>query len=120
MQRHAEGHGHLWQKQAISLNEQQEGLKTDKQPPKQPAAQGATPAQGAVAIAITTSPDSDEKPSTSGRVAGIAGISGTNAMRCNNGIRSSSCGKWQQRGCCNCGKFDGGSNHTISKFGQAK
>ncbi|XP_039149528.1 uncharacterized protein LOC6730837 isoform X2 [Drosophila simulans] len=75
MQRHAEGHGHLWQKQAISLNEQQEGLKTDKQPPKQPAAQGATPAQGAVAIAITTSPDSDEKPSTSGRVAGIAGIS---------------------------------------------
>ncbi|XP_033173578.1 uncharacterized protein LOC117150681 isoform X2 [Drosophila mauritiana] len=75
MQRHAEGHGHLWQKQAISLNEQQEGLKTDKQPPKQPAAQGAAPAQGAVAIAITTSPDSDEKPSTSGRVAGIAGIS---------------------------------------------
>jgi len=27
MQRHAEGHGHLWQKQAIVLNEQQEGLK---------------------------------------------------------------------------------------------
>ncbi|XP_002037698.2 uncharacterized protein LOC6613220 isoform X1 [Drosophila sechellia] len=75
MQRHAEGHGHLWQKQAISLNEQQEGLKTDKQPPKEPAAQGAAPAQGTIAIAITTSPDSDEKPSTSGRVAGIAGIS---------------------------------------------
>lgn len=81
MQRHAEGHGHLWQKQAISLNEQQEGLKTDKQAPKEPAAQGAAPTQGAVAIAITTSSDSDEKPSTSGRVAGIAGISGTNAMR---------------------------------------
>nr|NP_001285578.1 uncharacterized protein Dmel_CG34393, isoform B [Drosophila melanogaster]NP_608753.2 uncharacterized protein Dmel_CG34393, isoform A [Drosophila melanogaster]AAF51137.2 uncharacterized protein Dmel_CG34393, isoform A [Drosophila melanogaster]AHN54093.1 uncharacterized protein Dmel_CG34393, isoform B [Drosophila melanogaster] len=75
MQRHAEGHGHLWQKQAISLNEQQEGLKTDKQAPKEPAAQGAAPTQGAVAIAITTSSDSDEKPSTSGRVAGIAGIS---------------------------------------------
>ncbi|TDG47018.1 hypothetical protein AWZ03_006599 [Drosophila navojoa] len=32
MQRHAEGHGHLWQKQAIVLNEQQQSLKTDKQP----------------------------------------------------------------------------------------
>ncbi|KAH8377818.1 hypothetical protein KR093_007247 [Drosophila rubida] len=34
MQRHAEGHGHLWQKQAIVLNEQQQQqqcLKTDKQ-----------------------------------------------------------------------------------------
>ncbi|KAM8716207.1 hypothetical protein ACLKA7_003139 [Drosophila subpalustris] len=33
MQRHAEGHGHLWQKQAIVLNEQQQqlSLKTDKQ-----------------------------------------------------------------------------------------
>ncbi|EDV57594.2 uncharacterized protein LOC6542220 [Drosophila erecta] len=73
MQRHAEGHGHLWQKQAIVLNEQQEGLKTDKQPPKESAAQGAAPAQAS--FAVITTPGSDEKPSTSGRVAGVAGIS---------------------------------------------
>ncbi|XP_017047719.1 uncharacterized protein LOC108092584 isoform X2 [Drosophila ficusphila] len=73
MQRHAEGHGHLWQKQAIVLNEQQEGLKTDKQPKEEAAAGGgggpATPSM-APAIAVP-----DEKPSTSGRVTGIPGTS---------------------------------------------
>ncbi|XP_016945998.3 uncharacterized protein [Drosophila suzukii] len=81
MQRHAEGHGHLWQKQAIVLNEQQEGLKTDRQPkePREPgggpgAGQGAGTATPSMAIAIPIA-DLDEKPSTSSRVVGITGTS---------------------------------------------
>ncbi|XP_017076085.2 uncharacterized protein LOC108111201 isoform X2 [Drosophila eugracilis] len=72
MQRHAEGHGHLWQKQAIVLNEQQEGLKTDKQPKEQGSGKAKGPATSSMATAI---PDLDEKPSTSGRVPGITGTS---------------------------------------------
>jgi len=86
MQRHAEGHGHLWQKQAIVLNEQQEGLKTDRQP-KEPrelaggpgAGQGAGAATPSMAIAIPIA-DLDEKPSTSSRVVGITGTSGTSGI----------------------------------------
>ncbi|XP_016974153.1 uncharacterized protein LOC108040948 [Drosophila rhopaloa] len=75
MQRHAEGHGHLWQKQAIVLNEQQEGLKTDKQAREQ-SGQGAGPGGGAATPSMAIPiPDLDEKPSTSGRVAGITGTS---------------------------------------------
>ncbi|KAH8413447.1 hypothetical protein KR009_011333 [Drosophila setifemur] len=79
MQRHAEGHGHLWQKQAIVLNEQQEGLKTDKQAKEKlvvgGAAAGGAGGAGAGAVASSTmtigTPESDEKPSTSGRAVGI-------------------------------------------------
>ncbi|KAH8353339.1 hypothetical protein KR084_010339 [Drosophila pseudotakahashii] len=80
MQRHAEGHGHLWQKQAIVLNEQQEGLKTDKQlkEPKEQSGQGQGQGKGAGAATPTMAigiPDLDEQPSTSGRVVGITGTS---------------------------------------------
>lgn len=85
MQRHAEGHGHLWQKQAIVLNEQQDGLhlKTDKQAAKEKSCGGAKGAAGGAGVAATSSmtiavPDSDEKPSTSGRVVAVTtGTSGT-------------------------------------------
>ncbi|XP_052853892.1 uncharacterized protein LOC128263174 isoform X2 [Drosophila gunungcola] len=80
MQRHAEGHGHLWQKQAIVLNEQQEGLKTDKSP-KEQAGQGAEGPGGGAAtpsMAIAAA-DLDERPSTSGRVAGTTGTSAKTA-----------------------------------------
>ncbi|KAH8267419.1 hypothetical protein KR018_001033 [Drosophila ironensis] len=82
MQRHAEGHGHLWQKQAIVLNEQQEGLKTDKQHVKAAGAEGGV--LGAAAATSTTMtiagvgpPPSEEKPSTSGRMVGIATAAAT-------------------------------------------
>ncbi|XP_070073694.1 uncharacterized protein [Drosophila takahashii] len=80
MQRHAEGHGHLWQKQAIVLNEQQEGLKTDKQlkepVPKEQSGQGQGKGAGAATPSMAIGiPDLDEQPSTSGRVVGITGTS---------------------------------------------
>ncbi|XP_064538970.1 uncharacterized protein LOC135428787 isoform X2 [Drosophila montana] len=106
MQRHAEGHGHLWQKQAIVLNEQQHSLKTDKQPKaasssitenssstssaaaaavvvEVPAAATATTTTTATASSPSTAlEDLDEQPSTSatGQPVGITGISGFNAM----------------------------------------
>ncbi|XP_017117001.1 uncharacterized protein LOC108138937 isoform X2 [Drosophila elegans] len=80
MQRHAEGHGHLWQKQAIVLNEQQEGLKTDK-PPKEQAGQGAEGPGGGTSTPSTAIATAhlDERPPTSGRVAGTTGTSATAA-----------------------------------------
>ncbi|EDW63779.2 uncharacterized protein [Drosophila virilis] len=99
MQRHAEGHGHLWQKQAIVLNEQQHSLKTDKQPKaaspsiteNSSSTSSAAAAVVEVAAATTTGTtsststaleDLDEQPSTStsGQPVGLTGISGFNAM----------------------------------------
>ncbi|XP_041452224.1 uncharacterized protein LOC111071809 isoform X4 [Drosophila obscura] len=87
MQRHAEGHGHLWQKQAIVLNEQgqPQSLKTDEQAKEKLSAsirgQGASKASGGGA---TTLMDLDERPSTStsasGRPVRLTGTSGMNAM----------------------------------------
>ncbi|KAH8385530.1 hypothetical protein KR200_003527 [Drosophila serrata] len=79
MQRHAEGHGHLWQKQAIVLNEQQDGLhlKTDKQAAKEKS-KGGGGAAATSSMAIAVPDDTDEKPSTSGRVM-VAGTTGTSA-----------------------------------------
>ncbi|XP_041451842.1 uncharacterized protein LOC111073804 [Drosophila obscura] len=87
MQRHAEGHGHLWQKQAIVLNEQgqPQSLKTDKQAKDKSSSsiggEGASTASGGGA---TTSMDLDERPSTSttasGRPDGLTGTSGMNSM----------------------------------------
>ncbi|XP_026843402.1 uncharacterized protein LOC6596333 isoform X2 [Drosophila persimilis] len=89
MQRHAEGHGHLWQKQAIVLNEQgqPQSLKTDKQAKDKSfssiGGEGASTASGASGAGPTTSMDLDERPSTSastsGRAVGITGTSGMNA-----------------------------------------
>ncbi|XP_070132982.1 ras-GEF domain-containing family member 1B-B isoform X2 [Drosophila bipectinata] len=75
MQRHAEGHGHLWQKQAIVLNEHQEGLKTDKQAKGRPGPLEGGQAEAGVAVPATKATGasaSDEKPSTSGRIVGVA------------------------------------------------
>ncbi|XP_002003723.3 uncharacterized protein LOC6577786 [Drosophila mojavensis] len=107
MQRHAEGHGHLWQKQAIVLNEQQQSLKTDKQPraasstssssiAKNSSATSSAAVEVAAAPTTTTTTtinpsissssaaleDLVEQPSTSasGQPVGITGISGFNAM----------------------------------------
>ncbi|XP_030555345.1 uncharacterized protein LOC115758735 [Drosophila novamexicana] len=102
MQRHAEGHGHLWQKQAIVLNEQQHSLKTDKQPKaaspsiteNSSSTSSATAAVVEVVAATTTTSatatgttsststaleDLDEQPSTSTSGQPV-GISGFNAM----------------------------------------
>ncbi|XP_033250047.1 uncharacterized protein LOC108161169 [Drosophila miranda] len=86
MLRHAEGHGHLWQKQAIVLNKQgqPQSLKTDKQAKDKSSpsirGEGESTASGGGA---TTSMDLDERPSTSasasGRAVGITGTSGMNA-----------------------------------------
>lgn len=84
MQRHAEGHGHLWQKQAIVLNEQQEGLKTDKQtmertgPLENKASAGA--GESFPVTKATGGTTSKEKPPTSERMAGVIGPVGMNAI----------------------------------------
>ncbi|BFF94443.1 uncharacterized protein DMAD_12072 [Drosophila madeirensis] len=84
MQRHAEGHGHLWQKQAIVLNEQgqPQSLKTDKQAKdKSSTSIGGEATSTVSGGAATTSMDLDERPSTSASVIGHpVGITGTSAM----------------------------------------
>ncbi|XP_034472000.1 uncharacterized protein LOC117779795 [Drosophila innubila] len=107
MQRHAEGHGHLWQKQAIVLNEQQQlSPRTDKQAKtlilitensSASSAAGVAAAAAAVEVEVeveistttaTTPPastdqeDLREKPSSSviGQPVGKAVASGLNAM----------------------------------------
>ncbi|KAH8349241.1 hypothetical protein KR067_003451 [Drosophila pandora] len=79
MQRHAEGHGHLWQKQAIVLNEQQEGLKTDKQTKerKEPLEEKTSTGAAVPATKATGATASEEKPSTSERMAGVTGAVAT-------------------------------------------
>lgn len=92
MQRHAEGHGHLWQKQAIVLNEQQQCLKTDKQASlsstKESSSAAATIITTTTTSTVTTSSSStgqdklneDGSSITSGRPIGIKGTSGMNTI----------------------------------------
>ncbi|EDW05116.1 GH17228 [Drosophila grimshawi] len=107
MQRHAEGHGHLWQKQAIVLNEQlqqqQQSLKTDSQAKaalsitQNSSATSSTAVEVAAAAAaaattttiatttLTSSSSLDDlnaKSSTNakGQPVGITGTSGLNAQ----------------------------------------
>lgn len=82
MQRHAEGHGHLWQKQATVLNEQQEGLKTDKQTKerKEPLEEKTSTGAAVPATKATGATASEEKPSNSERMAGVTGAVGMNAI----------------------------------------
>ncbi|XP_034666915.1 uncharacterized protein LOC117900609 isoform X1 [Drosophila subobscura] len=87
MQRHAEGHGHLWQKQAIVLNEQgqPQSLKTDKQAKDKSSTsiggEATSTSTSECGGGATTSMDLDERPSTSASVIGHpVGITGTSAM----------------------------------------
>ncbi|XP_034129361.1 uncharacterized protein LOC117584521 isoform X3 [Drosophila guanche] len=87
MQRHAEGHGHLWQKQAIVLNEQgqPQSLKTDKQAKDKSSTsiggKATSTSTSECGGGATTSMDLDERPSTSASVIGHpVGITGTSAM----------------------------------------
>ncbi|XP_062134006.1 uncharacterized protein LOC133844153 isoform X1 [Drosophila sulfurigaster albostrigata] len=96
MQRHAEGHGHLWQKQATVLNEQQQlSLKTDKQAktvvsitenPSSSSASSGVEVAAAAAMTPSTSTeqvDLSAKASSScgiGQPVGIPVASGLNAM----------------------------------------
>ncbi|XP_034097290.1 uncharacterized protein LOC117563210 [Drosophila albomicans] len=97
MQRHAEGHGHLWQKQATVLNEQQLSLKTDKQAktvvsitenPSSSSASSSGVEVAAAAAAMTPSTSTEQvdlsaKASSScgiGQPVGIPVASGLNAM----------------------------------------
>ncbi|KAH8378476.1 hypothetical protein KR093_011607 [Drosophila rubida] len=91
MQRHAEGHGHLWQKQAVVLNEQQQqlSLKADKQAktvvsiaenPSSSSAASTTTTAAHVATPSTLNEREDlsGKPSSSGIGQPVA--SGLNAL----------------------------------------
>lgn len=93
MQRHAEGHGHLWQKQAIVLNEQQ-SRRIDKLPAEAEtaatttliaeASSSASSAAARIAPATPTDHEAlDEKPSPSavGQPVGITGTSGSPALQ---------------------------------------
>ncbi|KAH8271792.1 hypothetical protein KR044_005467 [Drosophila immigrans] len=83
MQRHAEGHGHLWQKQAIVLNEQQQQqqqcLKTDKQPTLLSSSKETSSAAGAGGEATTTTSPSSGQVKLDGEISAI-GIKGTSGM----------------------------------------
>ncbi|XP_062141028.1 ras-GEF domain-containing family member 1B-like isoform X2 [Drosophila sulfurigaster albostrigata] len=72
MQRHAEGHGHLWQKQAIVLNEQQQ-LKTDKQASLLSSSKETVDEATAAATTITTSSSSGQHK-LDGEISSISGM----------------------------------------------
>ncbi|KAL7742186.1 hypothetical protein ACLKA6_005455 [Drosophila palustris] len=84
MQRHAEGHGHLWQKQAIVLNEQQQCLKTDKQASLSATKESATAGTSTMTTSSSFSGQDklDEGNSTiaSGHPIGIKGTSAMNTI----------------------------------------
>ncbi|KAH8263632.1 hypothetical protein KR044_011771 [Drosophila immigrans] len=89
MQRHAEGHGHLWQQQAIVLNEQQQqqlSQKTDKQAKtvvsitENPSSSSSSSGVAAAATPSTEREDLSGKPSSSG-IGQLPDASGLNAAR---------------------------------------
>ncbi|KAM8716913.1 hypothetical protein ACLKA7_003736 [Drosophila subpalustris] len=84
MQRHAEGHGHLWQQQAIVLNEQQQCLKTDKQASLSATKESATARTSTMTTSSSFSGQDklDEGNSTiaSGHPIGIKGTSAMNTI----------------------------------------
>ncbi|XP_034100304.2 uncharacterized protein LOC117565355 isoform X1 [Drosophila albomicans] len=74
MQRHAEGHGHLWQKQAIVLNEQQQQcLKTDKQASLLSSSK-ETEEEATAAAATTTTSSSSGQHKLDGEISSISGM----------------------------------------------
>lgn len=59
MQRHAEGHGHLWQQQAIVLNEQLHPKSSDKQAELSITSEQTTMSAAAATVTALNSPPDD-------------------------------------------------------------